>query len=43
MMTDFGWKILIAVVAVIAIVALFLSIVYCRDWWQSYVMDSINW
>lgn len=42
-MTDFGWTIVSIIVSVILIGAFILSLIYCRDFWQSFVMDVVNW
>ena len=42
-MTDYGLKIVCFVVGIILVVAFILSIIYCPDFWQRYIMDPINW
>lgn len=42
-MTDYGLKIVCFVVGIILVVAFMLSIIYCPDFWQRYIMDPVNW
>ena len=42
-MTNKGWTILAIIISIVIVIAIAISLTVCKDFWNSYVMNSVNW
>lgn len=42
-MTEKGKTILAIIIGLAVVIAIAISLIVCKDFWNSYVMNSVNW